>query len=153
MGKKTVLAAILPLSFAVQAATLSASRSTSLVENPRVLKPLCSIIEGTKMDMTGSVEDKMWLKVTVPTGDCKGKTGFISAENVKVDNEAGLRLSRSAPLVLSNKTMEFGCFVLENTPVEKIGEEKGAITPIKVRVKDGHCKGKEGWVSEESLRV
>lgn len=105
------------------------------------------------MNMTNTVEDKMWIKVTVPTGDCKGKEGFISAENVKMDNEAGLRLSRSVPLILSNKTMEFGCFALQNTPVEKIGEEKGATTPIKIRVKDGHCTGKEGWVSEDALKV
>ncbi len=85
-------------------------------------------------------------------GECKSREGFISAENVKMDDALGLRLSRSSTLSLSTKNFESMCFALENTALEEIGKEKGAITLIKVRVKEGHCKDKEGWVSKESLK-
>ena len=137
---------------AASASTVKSSRYTYIVESPSSVKPVCEIIKGSELTITGNAVDAMWLPVRANSGPCAGKSGFVSAELVALSNTTGLRLSRSAPLVASTKDLKFGCYALENSPVEKIGEDKSAITSVKVRVLDGPCKGEQGWVSPESLQ-
>ena len=154
MGMKTTALIGATMMVSAQAFSLTAKTTNyaHMLKSASTFEVVCEILSGSEVNIDPSVLPKVLVPVTVKTGSCAGKNGYIASELLSLNASSSPRLSRSTPILKAKDSLQYDCFALKNTPFTQISSGKNDMV-LKIRLADGLCKGIEGWVSKESVEM
>ena len=132
------------------AESFKASRSTLLMPGPGS-SANCNVMEGSDLQIIDAKENGYTIQVKMLSGECQGRTGLMSPENIKRSSDAkGLHLSRSTPILSNPMSDKIVCWGFENSPIRKLGEERSKSVEVELQDSAKNCSG---WISTESLSL